>query len=404
MNTEKRKPEEHKRGYYAVVLVAGVALSVAGNALHAHSVTGGSVLASVGAAVFPVLLLMMTELTVLTAKRFGGWVRAVTAGLAAVVAVISFTISYEALAYAARELFGIERHLAWLAPLTVDLPIIGATLALWAASDLIRRDQAVVANEPAAPVADDRPMPVVPPVTTTVADCPSPAMTAVGEPTAPVVGSATGPVVDPPASQPTNQPLDQPTNQPTTTGAEAAAVGDSVGDPVGDSADSVVGSVGDSGEPPQVSGVVAESTGESATHHQQPVAKAPAAVDETAATNQSPTAPTAAITHPVAESPTMAAGPAAVADQPLESAAPVDESIIELAEAVHAATGTTKPVEAVAEVLRLTAAGESQRAVADAVGVDRSLVRKWRASGEELADATRQPHGRHSHTLVESVL
>ncbi|GAB2636107.1 hypothetical protein GCM10027169_00310 [Gordonia jinhuaensis] len=377
--TKPNRSEEHKRGYYAVVLVAGVALSVAGNALHAHSVTGGSVLASVGAAVFPLLLLMMTELTVLTAKRFGGWVRAVTAGLAAVVAVISFAISYEALAYAARELFGIERHLAWLAPLTVDLPIIGATLALWAASDLIRRDQAVVANEPAAPVADDRPMPVVPPVTTTVADRPSPAMTVVGDSAAP-------------------------TSHSTTTGAEAAAVGDSVGDPVGDSADSVVGSVGDSGEPPQVSGGVAESTGESTIHHQQPVAKAPAAVDETAATNQSPTAPTAAITHPVAESPTMAAGPAAVADQPLESAAPVDESTIELARAVHAATGTIKPVEVVAEVLRLTAAGESQRAVADAVGVDRTLVRKWRASGEELADATRQPHGRHSHTLVESVL
>lgn len=162
--TEPNRPEEHKRGYYAVVLVAGVALSVAGNALHAHAVTGGSVLASVGAAVFPLLLLMMTELTVLTAKRFGGWVRAVTAGLAAVVAVISFAISYEALAYAARELFGIERHLAWLAPLTVDLPIIGATLALWAASDLIRRSQAAVADQPTVLVADDRPMPVVPPV------------------------------------------------------------------------------------------------------------------------------------------------------------------------------------------------------------------------------------------------
>lgn len=136
-----QKPESHKRGYYGVVLVVGVALSVAGNALHARAVTGGSTLAAVGAAIFPVLLLMMTELTMLTAKRFAGWVRGVTAGLAAVVAAISFAISYEALAYAARELFGIGAWLSWLAPLTVDLPIIAATLALWAASDLIRRDR-----------------------------------------------------------------------------------------------------------------------------------------------------------------------------------------------------------------------------------------------------------------------
>ncbi|UAK37172.1 DUF2637 domain-containing protein [Gordonia bronchialis] len=151
MNTQ---PEAHKRGYYGVVLVVGVALSVAGNALHASAVTDGSTLAAVGAAVFPVLLLMMTELTMLTAKRFAGWVRGVTAGLAAVVAVISFAISYEALAYAARELFGIGALLSWLAPLTVDLPIIAATLALWAASDLIRRDRAAV-DGVVAPVAID---------------------------------------------------------------------------------------------------------------------------------------------------------------------------------------------------------------------------------------------------------
>ncbi len=140
------KPEAHKRGYYGTVLVVGVALSVVGNALHASAVTGGSTLAAAGAAIFPLLLLMMTELMMLTAKRFAGWVRYTTAGLAAVVAVISFTISYEALAYAARELFGIGDLLSWLAPLTVDLPIIAATLALWAASDLIRRDRVDSAN------------------------------------------------------------------------------------------------------------------------------------------------------------------------------------------------------------------------------------------------------------------
>lgn len=163
------RPESHKRGYYGLVLVVGVVLSVVGNSLHAHAVTGGSALAAVGAAIFPVLLLMMTELMMLTAKRFGGWVRAVTAGLAAVVAVISFAISYEALAYVARELFGIGATLAWAAPLTVDLPIIGATLALWAASDLIRQarvaDADVVRQHPTeipstvlATAVDDRPV------------------------------------------------------------------------------------------------------------------------------------------------------------------------------------------------------------------------------------------------------
>ncbi|OBA67742.1 DUF2637 domain-containing protein [Gordonia sp. 852002-10350_SCH5691597] len=157
------RPESHKRGYYGLVLVVGVGLSVAGNSLHAHAVTGGSALAAVGAAIFPVLLLMMTELMMLTAKRFGGWVRAVTAGLAAVVAAISFAISYEALAYVARELFGIGATLAWAVPLTVDLPIIGATLALWAASDLIRQAR-VASSETEIPsmvlttAADDKPV------------------------------------------------------------------------------------------------------------------------------------------------------------------------------------------------------------------------------------------------------
>lgn len=315
MNTQ---PEAHKRGYYGVVLVVGVALSVAGNALHASAVTDGSTLAAVGAAVFPVLLLMMTELTMLTAKRFAGWVRGVTAGLAAVVAVISFAISYEALAYAARELFGIGEMLSWLAPLTVDLPIIAATLALWAASDLIRRARA---KDPV-----------------------------VGEP------STTGWLVDQPAAGVVaDQPADHEGLATTTTG--------SVADPV------VV--VGDPGAAPQVNEVaVVESTShdEAAITHvgdQPVVVESPTAVESTT--------PVVAVTTQsvVVDSTTT------------DSTIPAhDEPTTTVAEIIHAETGTTKPVEAVAAVLRLAESGESQRAIAAEVGVDRSLVRKWIAAAD----------------------
>ncbi|GEE01450.1 hypothetical protein nbrc107696_18960 [Gordonia spumicola] len=148
------RPDAHRRGYYAGVLIVGVALSVVGNGLHAWSLwhaehpdgaspsglgPGWSV---AGVTIFPVLLLMMTELLMLVVKRFDGAIGRVLIVIAAVVAAISFAISYESLAYTARVVLGVSPVLAWAAPLAVDLPIIGATIALWAASDRIRRDTA----------------------------------------------------------------------------------------------------------------------------------------------------------------------------------------------------------------------------------------------------------------------
>ena len=154
-----RKPE-HRRGYYLVVLVIGVVLSVAGNALHAWSAWHaahpagigdgelGPAWSVLGTAIFPLILLMMTEMTMLAVTRFGGLVRWGLTVLAGCVAVISFAVSYEALVYTSRTVLGVGDDLSTVAPLVIDLPIIGATIALWAVADRIRRDAAVAADRP----------------------------------------------------------------------------------------------------------------------------------------------------------------------------------------------------------------------------------------------------------------
>ncbi|MBD0021061.1 hypothetical protein GII33_09100 [Gordonia pseudamarae] len=71
-------------------------------------------------------------------------------------------------------------------------------------------------------------------------------------------------------------------------------------------------------------------------------------------------------------------------DQPVGDL--VGDPVVDLAGRVHAETGTTKSVEDVVEVLRLAAEGESQRAIATAVGVDRSLVRRWTQAAKDMQD------------------
>ena len=69
----------------------------------------------------------------------------------------------------------------------------------------------------------------------------------------------------------------------------------------------------------------------------------------------------------------------------------VGDSVVDLAGRVHAATGTTKSVEDVVEVLRLAEEGQSQRAIAQAVGVDRSVVRRWTQAAKDMQDDQRRP-------------
>jgi len=76
-------------------------------------------------------------------------------------------------------------------------------------------------------------------------------------------------------------------------------------------------------------------------------------------------------------------------DQPVGDR--VVDPLVDLAERVHAETGTTKSVESVVEVLRLAEEGQSQRAIAQAVGVDRSVVRRWTQTAENMQDDQRRP-------------
>lgn len=64
----------------------------------------------------------------------------------------------------------------------------------------------------------------------------------------------------------------------------------------------------------------------------------------------------------------------------------VGDLVVDMAGRVHAATGTTKSVEDVVEVLRLAEEGQSQRAIAQAVGVDRSVVRRWTQAAKDIQD------------------
>ena len=92
------------------------------------------------------------------------------------------------------------------------------------------------------------------------------------------------------------------------------------------------------------------------------------------------------ITHPAT---TTTNQPPAVVDdhhpdQPVGDR--VGEAVVDLARRVHAETGTTKPVKSVVEVLRLAEEGQSQRAIAQAVGVDRSVVRRWTQAAKDIQD------------------
>lgn len=346
------RPESHKRGYYGLVLVVGVVLSVVGNSLHADAVTGGSALAAVGAAIFPVLLLMMTELMMLTAKRFGGWVRAVTAGLAAVVAVISFAISYEALAYVARELFGIGATLAWAAPLTVDLPIIGATLALWAASDLIR--QARVAD---ADVGGQHPTEIPSTVLTTAAD------------DRPVVAVSDG-------DSAVSAPVDDSRAPSTTVDPTVFGVVDDDAElsmTVVDDADTLL-------TPTATASVVDESAQvNTANDSQQPVDDGDAEpVDESDPTPSTTTDDGAPFVddssvvdsddrHPVAAPATV--GNAVVASAASSTTTVDTDRITVLASAVADETRTKVSVDDVARVLVMRGEGMSMTAIADTVGI-----------------------------------
>lgn len=329
------------RGYAWALVAVFTSLSVVLNA--AHAVLGMTerpvverVLSAIVAIVAPVSLLLATELVVKLIRdwrRRRRWVtalRGVCAATTAGIAMIAFTTSAVALTRMAA-LMDVTPGLAWTLPAVVDAMIVIATLAVVVAEAEMALDRAeAVADRPLTQPAD---------VGDRVGDRP------VGDPadrplTHPVdsaspLVAAMGPVDHPPVDDPISGG-----------GSPTEPVADEVGDRPADGGGWVEDRpVGDVGDHPPVT-----------------------VVDHP-------------VTHPVD------------VDDPVADRPPVTvDDLATVAERVAATTRTTKPVELVADVLDRAATGESQRAIAEAVGVDRTVVRKWIRTAEELGDDPARPH------------
>lgn len=360
------------RGYAWALVGIFTVLSVILNG--AHAVLGMTaqpvverVLAAIVAIVAPVSLLLATELVVKLIRdwrRRRRWVtalRGVCAATTAGIAMIAFATSAVALTRMAA-LMGVTPSLAWTLPAVVDAMIVIATLAVVVAEAEMALDRAeAVADHPIAHPAD---------VGVQVGDRP------VGDPVDhPITHPA--PVADrPPATWVIDRvadggsPIDDVADHPITHWADSAsplvaAMGlvdhPPVDDPIsggGSPTESVADDVGDHqvGDP-----------ADQASTHPSPLGDRPAVTVADLVADH-------AVTHPTD-----------VGDPP--------PATTDIAAAVADATRTTKPVEVVVEVLDRAAAGESQRAIAEAVGVDRTVVRKWIRTADELSDdQTARPH------------
>lgn len=164
--TAHPKTEQHRWGFYASVMAAGLVLSMAGNATHVWSqwqtdvaagVDRGSVspwVPTIAIAVVPAMVLVMTEMVVISYRRNTGWARAVVTALAALVGVVALVVSYVGLVHVCTVIIGLPTALGYIAPVIVDAPIIAATIGLWDVQQRIRADADRVAV--AEPV--DRPL------------------------------------------------------------------------------------------------------------------------------------------------------------------------------------------------------------------------------------------------------
>lgn len=351
------------RGYAWALVAVFTALSVVLNA--AHAVLGmmaqpvvERVLAVIVAIVAPVSLLLATELVVRLIRdwrrrrRWVTWLRGICTVVTVGIGVIAFAMSAVALTRMA-VLMGVTPGLAWGLTAVVDAMIVIATLAVVVAEAEMALDRAEgVADRPVTQPADagdqvgDRPVgdpadrPLAHPAP--VADRPPPEVVADGG------GSSIHDVVAHPADS--ASPL-------------VAAMGlvdhPPVADPIsggGSPTEPVADDVGD--HPADGGGWVEDRPADEMGDH-PPVA----VVDRP-------------VTHPVDVGDPVADHPPATTD---------------IAAAVAASTRTTKPVDVVVEVLDRAAAGESQRAIAADVGVDRTVVRKWIRTAEELGDDPARP-------------
>ena len=278
----------------------------------------------------------------------------VLVGLVGAVVAITLAVSFVSLAKVG-EMAGWEDRAAWALPLMIDLPAFAATIGFIKADNRITEQERATAPQSADEagrhqVADGTAAhPLV--VADTVADRHPTAVADL------VADWPVGPVaVEPPVAGPVG-------------GGISTAVADMVADPPVADASPQVEPVAD--DPPLV---VADRVADWSITP-DPVADEPVAVDPPVVVDESADLP------PVADS-SLDELADSVADEP-----PAAGDLADLAERVHAATGTTKPVEAVVRVLELSQEPDvSQRSISTEVGVDRTLVSKWIKAADELVD------------------
>lgn len=335
------KPDTYGRGLYLAVLAFVSALSVAGNAVYAYAspATVETSLSPGWAAaahmIPPVLLLLVTEVLATASTRFTGRGRAWALSGVVGIAAAAFALSFDALHEVAR-MAKVRDGLAWLVPVMLDVAIVVCTILVLMASRQIQRDRALADRLVAGGGSTSADW---------VADRPT--TSAVADPT------LVDPVADPPVSQVADQPVAVESPQ-----VAAAAASEP---PAADAPQSATNEVAD-----------------------QPVAGGPVVVVDTVDPPASQTADSVAVDHSIIDSEVADS----VADQPAATVAdfePEVADLADLAERVHRESGTTKPVEIVAQVLELARQGGlSQRAIAAEAGVDRTLVSRWTKVAEGI--------------------
>ena len=158
MSGHSNNSNDFRRGYFVAVLVVCLLLSMGGNGLHTWAAWHADVAAGIDrggvpvavpvfvAMLAPASVVAMTELLVISYKRNAGRIRTVVTVLAAIVGLIALTMSFAGLAYVFRVIVGLPSGLAYAAPLIIDLPIIAATVALW---DVTNQRARAAAHRPA---------------------------------------------------------------------------------------------------------------------------------------------------------------------------------------------------------------------------------------------------------------
>ncbi|EGD57165.1 helix-turn-helix domain-containing protein [Gordonia neofelifaecis] len=386
--------------YWWMVLTVAVAMSSYANVRHSHVVAPGNSVAAWTAGLLPFALLVMVEGIWLATKAGVAGVRRqlATAGVSAL-AVVVLIASYVGVLSTVRET-GLASAFPWLEfgmAAVPDLLMIFATMYVMGLRASTADDEAVtpsawsriggnlVARVEAATAPDALGRPTVGPTDdsrrSVVAESPTASERAVTHHPMvdrQVVGDGS-PIESPTAvdvDSPTDEVVDRPVVAPVAVAESTITTTEVVMD--------------DSGDSPQVGAVAADEVTQPITHDD---------VDDHSLVDspvvaESPTTAEWPIAHPLeADRPVVVGGRSPTGDG--ESS--TDEVVVgdsattpvevvstdAIAERVHAESGTTKPVEAVAAVLRLAAEGGSQRAIAAEVGVDRSLVRKWTQAAED---------------------